>query len=337
VELAWSRSRDAEACLTALELKTAVRQRLGRDPFVEPSRKQIEGHVSRHGEQFIAEISVREKASSAPTASVASRSLASAATDCQELNQAIILTVTLVIDPNAPLSVNAPLGANAPLSVNAPLASSTASSRALDAPDSSSTVSSSTASRSQLTTREVRHSTPHPPSPLLAPAPTPVTRLLIAPTLAHQLLRRFTPGFVLRGEMAIAKPFEFSVAAAYFPEERQRTLNAEVGFTLTAFELAGCYRPERPIALFVCAGAWLGGAESVVHAGTPARPGTEVWSALRNDLGIAATSERLVAELRVYAFYPMTRLRYLDSGHNEIFAQSGVVPGAELGVGVRFP
>ncbi|HEY5961189.1 MAG TPA: hypothetical protein VIV60_31745, partial [Polyangiaceae bacterium] len=190
VELSWVRSPDADVCLSGSDLKAAVRARLGRDPFTEPFQKQIEGYVSRHGATWFAEVTVREHG-----LPVGSRHLESTTADCRELDQAVSLTLTLIIDPNAALHVD-----------SAPSAITATHQTKAGREEANTRVEGRVATPSLVLDAARQAGTGAAKDRGSASAATPLrrveapaalaTRLLIAPSFAYQLLPDLTTGVV---------------------------------------------------------------------------------------------------------------------------------------------
>src|SRR5215208_1253598 len=60
--LSWIRSASASACPDAGHVQADVVQRLGRNPFTEPSQTFVEASVSKDGARWQAEIEMRDAA-----------------------------------------------------------------------------------------------------------------------------------------------------------------------------------------------------------------------------------------------------------------------------------
>jgi hypothetical protein len=94
--LHWTREPGAESCIDADALTTAVEARLGRPVFVrtEPPAVIVEGHVSPSWHVAIA---VRGTDGSA----IGERVLDEPSVNCHALDEALVLVISLIIDPNA--------------------------------------------------------------------------------------------------------------------------------------------------------------------------------------------------------------------------------------------
>lgn len=366
VDLAWARSADVDTCLSGSDLKRAVRKRLGRDPFVAPFHQTVDGFVSRKAGKWSADLVVRGHQG----ALLGSRHLESTATDCRELDEAVVLTVTLIIDPNAtlqpePATATATTTATAPDQPKSPNDSnSVGASSPREVPplayprDAQPAVSNAaTTSRSG----PAPAAPPAPPSsmPMNAPVTTSAaspasarqnelattlgydadsaTRLVFAPSLVYNLFPGLAAAFALRDEVRLSRNLGLDASVSYLPERTQHIGTTLVGYDLAALGLAACYRPDRPITLLACAGGFAGVTHATVYRGEPDRPGARFWAGARADLGVSATSERLVAEFRAFGMVPITRWRFTSAENGTLFESAILAPGAEIAVGIRLP
>lgn len=101
VRLAYSAA--GTSCPGRDALASAVRSRLGADPFVESSPDVIEVDISAAGKTLTARV-VRKK----DTAETGRRELSSPTADCSELFKTLELAVAIAIDPRAGLATPAP-------------------------------------------------------------------------------------------------------------------------------------------------------------------------------------------------------------------------------------
>lgn len=337
VELSWVRHANADSCLSASELKQRIRERLGRDPFREPYEQHIEGYVARRGARWVADLVVRNRDS----VRVGSRHLESAAESCHELDQAVVLTLTLVIDPNAPH--NAETAPVTHVTTHQPSEATEASKAELQTADPlAARAPEQTASADRQPTANaaapIRARTANVRRPTSA-SDTAVSRsrLLVATSATSGILPGSTYGISMRAELPIAHHFQLESSAAFFPERVSFNHNTVVGYGLTALGVGGCYATGRTITWLACASGWLGAAHAIVYRGTPDRPGDRIWGGLRADLGYAVTWGLLVAELRAFALMPVTRWDFTTSEGDSQFRQARVAPGAEIAVGIHLP
>lgn len=330
VELSWVRSIDAGACASTAELKRAVIARLGRDPFVESPQQQIDGYVSRVADKWTADLVVRSRTSG----HVGKRHLESAALDCGELDQAVVLTVTLIIDPNAPIH-----GALIPSAVAtthqpkpAPNSEAAPTSVAIDAAPP----------RSQLHSRSVVSPVFDAEFPARRTLSAGVTRnassrLLFAASASHDLLARATYALTLRAEVPLTQRLFLETSGAFFPQRVSFSQNTTVGYGLTALGVGTCYAAEQWVTLLACTSAWVGAIHAVPYRGVPDRPGDRLWSAVRADVGYALSRGIFTAELRAFGLVPITRWRFTTSTGAAQWELPWVAPGAEIALGMRLP
>jgi len=97
--LRYERDADAFGCLTARELRTAVSERIGRDPFRARASQAIGVRVERTQYGYVAEMSLYEDG-----VLRGERLLSSTGSDCAPLGDALTFTLAIVIDPTHGLS-----------------------------------------------------------------------------------------------------------------------------------------------------------------------------------------------------------------------------------------
>ncbi|MCB9636649.1 MAG: hypothetical protein H6721_31450 [Sandaracinus sp.] len=98
VALRWTRGDGADACWDQREVEAAVREQLGRDPFVATAERVLEAHVAPSAEGM--ELVILER--SRTGAPAARRALV--APSCDELGSAAALAIAVVIDPRGALA-----------------------------------------------------------------------------------------------------------------------------------------------------------------------------------------------------------------------------------------
>lgn len=120
VHLSWTRSPTALSCPDAGRVQADVVRRLGRSPFVEPSRVFIEATITNEAGTWRAELEMRDEAG----VSLGSREVESDSHQCGSLASAAGLAIALMIDPDALLERPTPTAAPrpAPVPVAAPAA-----------------------------------------------------------------------------------------------------------------------------------------------------------------------------------------------------------------------
>lgn len=120
--LLWERQPEAASCPEAEEVKTAVERRLGTRVFVEPeeARYTLAATLARGAEGMGAELTVRD----ARGAVVGERRHQTRSGSCAELGEALVLIVSLLVDPHAeppaPSLSAPPLAAGTPWPTPAP-------------------------------------------------------------------------------------------------------------------------------------------------------------------------------------------------------------------------
>jgi hypothetical protein len=345
-------------------LKHAVRSRLGHDPFLEPFRQRIEGFASRQSGKWNADLVVRSHSGER----LGNRHLESNAADCHELDQAVVLTVTLIIDPNATLQPESATAAvitpDQPKPSSYPQLAGAATVREVpplayspDAPNATFTVPATgmtTTANGQTAPERTKQPAPQPFMVAAPSTPGPqmreselasarardmdsAARLVLAPSLVYNLIPGLAAAFALRDELRLARSLGLDASVLYLPERTQHIGRTIVGYDLVALGLAGCYRPDQTITLLACGGGFAGVTHATVYRGEPDRPGARFWAGARVDVGISATSERLVAEFRAFGVVPITRWHFTSAENGTLFESAILAPGAEIAVGIRLP
>lgn len=178
------------------------------------------------------------------------------------------------------------------------------------------------------------------------PAPAPVPRhtlhgaMSVRGVASASLLPRTAAGAALsvslRGDLLGA-----NVGASFFPQQRVRTGEAELGFGLSAAFVSGCLWPRtREPQLWSCLGMQAGALHSVVFAPRPERPGDRPWLAASSELGVRQRLVgRLFVEAGAAAVFPLLRHRFAvaeAAGSESLaFEQRLMVLEGFLGLGLR--
>ena len=104
--LSWVRLDGAEACMTAPALAAAVEARLGRAVFASPAEAEltVEGRAERVGAGWRAVLRVSERGGGL----LGEREVRSAADSCEELDRTVVVALSLMIDPLAPVEAAPP-------------------------------------------------------------------------------------------------------------------------------------------------------------------------------------------------------------------------------------
>jgi hypothetical protein len=312
--LSWVRGEGADDCLDERELAAAVRRRLGYDPFHEPVGRVLEGVVSRQDDHWSVRLFNRSEAGAA-----GSRHLESEADDCRSLDNPIVLSFALAIDPSA----------------------------ALSPPPESPTPESPTPESlppEELPAERARESEEPPSAPAVEPprgeaGPRDGPLVTLGAVAAHGLVPGWGFGARLGVQGALVSALEWRVAATYWPEQRARLGGADFGIGLTALSIGACAgRRVRWISLQGCLDVEIGVVHAVVFRPIPNSPGDELWGAAYADLRVAIHPPGPI-EMALHAGIgvPMRRLRYHIVGRREVvFEPNVVVPIVGIDVGVHF-
>jgi hypothetical protein len=184
---------------------------------------------------------------------------------------------------------------------------------------------------------------PAPRPPSAAPATPPRSlhgALSLRGLVSSSLLPRAAAGAALsvslRGELLGA-----NVGASFFPQQRVRTGETELGFGLSTAFVSGCLWPRtREPQLWSCLGMQLGALHSVVFAPRPERPGDRPWLAASSELGVRQRLfGRLFVEAGAAAVFPLLRHRFAVASSAGVeslaFEQRLMVLEGFLGLGLR--
>lgn len=116
VRFVWSRGGGAEQCPDESEIRTELRDRLGRDPFVDEARWSIRVDISHPEAGWVARVT-EQKGDTERT----SRDLLDNDPSCTPIKDATVLVVALLIDPDAALRAPPPPAPPAPPRLHTPL------------------------------------------------------------------------------------------------------------------------------------------------------------------------------------------------------------------------
>ncbi len=123
--LSWARSPGAESCIDPRALNDLVTARLGGHAPESPgdTASLIEGVISRDGNEWLASFSVRDRTG----AEVGFRELRSARPGCRDLDEGLVLIISLLVEPTGFSRTRAPLeptlASSPPLISHSPLPS----------------------------------------------------------------------------------------------------------------------------------------------------------------------------------------------------------------------
>lgn len=315
VRLSVVRSAGAESCPSASAVASAVRGRLGRNPFAESAADQVEVTFAPTSDVTVlrADIRVRDENG----ASKGDRTLHGAGgAGCEALGAAVALAIALHIDPDAALA--------APKSPPPPPPSPVPATAAPAAP-------------------------PAPPAP--APAPGPPRGMTLVGGVG--LLSEAVPGVSAvaqigaGAEVVAGGRLWVRLTGMLAPE--QRTADSRFAFGMTAGFVGACFDALRvgkiaegpALSLAPCVHVGVGEIHSVVFSLLPTEPGTRVWVSGAAELLLRVSpftpAVPLDIELGLGFLTPFVRPRFFVIGENStIFQQPVLIPRGNLMLGVHF-
>lgn len=91
----WHRQAGAEQCASEAELRQLVSTALGRDPFLDSTAPRVRGTASREGDEYVARLWLREQSGGTEVV----REIRAPASDCAALSRAIVLALSLSLEP----------------------------------------------------------------------------------------------------------------------------------------------------------------------------------------------------------------------------------------------
>ncbi len=257
--LAWARCDGADRCPPQSEVMSAVRARLGRDPFSLLASVSAEASVERAADRWRARLIVRDGSG----ATLMRRDLDDGSEDCATIAGAVVVSVTLALAP--------PPGGDPRPATDAERAPPV-----------------------DLRVPEAPRVTPPPATPRVfgeRPRVSLGAEALVGP------LPDVTPGVTARLDAPLSQRFSFAGAVAFSPEHRKSDdPRWAFGMTRATVELCARARPWRWLELSACAGATLGAVHVVTFGPTPVAPGNYPWFALAFEARAAA---RLIGPLFV--------------------------------------
>ncbi len=311
VRVVWVRASGAESCDDEPRIRARVGERLGRDVAdVGGSPMQIEAIVAHEGERWGVHLYVRDDTGRL----VGSRDLETRAADCQPVEAAAVLAISLAIDPEAPLR---------PEPLPPPPVAPVAPRPSAEVPPSAPAVA--------LVPSVA-------PPKRRAAAPEPSAFAIASGGATFGLLPAPSPAAALSNEFRLATAVRATAGVLYLPEDR----DAAWAFGLTAGWLGLCapirFGTDR-LELSACAKQWLGAIHVVVYTLMPTFPGDRVWSAF----SLAVHARLRVAgpvwvEVGSEAVLPYVRYQFLVHGSPDPSFEEGAV-GALVsgGAGLSIP
>lgn len=338
VRLSFVRADGAADCVTANDLERELTRRMGRDPFAGAARQWVEGFIERRDEYF--EVQLFERDAEGKT--LGNRRLRERAKDCHTLDDAIVLSIALIIDPDARLAPVEPSSTRVP-TVDNDLASAMLVTRPRDAQQSIERESKLNANRHD----RVDIASPALPSGTKTKATTsarPGAFTTVDGVLVGGVLPGAAPGAELMTRLPLDEKAQWSLrlSVLYLPEKRQAGPVADLGYGLTAFETGACWsQSKRLVTWYGCSSFGLGSVTAVVHSPAPFEPGDRLWTALRAEAGITLRIiEPLWLETRLFDLFALRRWQFRVRDGDRLpemaFKQRPFMPGAALGLGLHF-
>lgn len=263
VYFSWVRGEGAESCVDARSLRAAVRERIGRDPFREDASRSLDGVVERDSASgaWTARFLLREG-----NVVVGERTFVEEAESCSELEAAIVLAASLVIDPEATL---APPAEDAPGVMPPP---------AEDAPGV-------TAPPAEAVPVEQPGLPESPINSTLEPRPGVRSSFLdeaaASVLVTGGLLPRLSVGASVLVGGSIVPRLRWQLGFRYHPEVRGD--DDRFAFGLASGSAGACYDvfASDRVVLAPCAEILVGAIRSTVRELEPVNPGEHLWGAAR--------------------------------------------------------
>jgi hypothetical protein len=344
--LSFVRADNAADCIARPAIEREVTRRMGRDPFVGPARQWIEGVVESRGGYY--EVQLFERDADGKTLGM--RRLREGATDCHKLDDAVVLAIALIIDPTAQLASAQPRAGGGGPTHSAP------SEPANDASHWQSRDLSAVAAADAVppvhADRKVGRSAVASPRGVRPDAPTQAAKSARSPvafvTADAVVVSGVLPGAAAGAELVTRLPLDgqrraaLRLSALFLPEKRpHRGASDDLGYGLTAMEVGACVgTPGDRVAWYGCSALGVGAIHAVVHNPVPYEPGDRLWTALRFEAGLVLRVAGPVwIETRLFDLLTPRRWDFgvkIDDKRERVFVQSLFMPGAALGLGLRF-
>jgi hypothetical protein len=344
VRLSFVRKDSAASCISAPALEREITRRMGRDPFSGSARQWIEGVIERQSDFFEVQLFERDADGNV----LGNRRLREQVQDCHKLDDAIVLAIALIIDPTAHLapastdtSATAPAASTAMAGSPGVVDTSTHASPALRNAQSLGVATATPASR-DTAAPAIRESA--------APTNNPSSKRPAAFVTADAVvLSGVLPGAAPGVELVTRLPLDalslssLRFSALYLPE-KQSNVAGKLGYSLTAMEAGACLgHSGNQFVWFGCTAFGMGAVHVVVRNPDPFEPGDRLWAAIRLEAGVAVrVVGPLWLEARLFDLVAPRRweFRVRSDGRPDVtttaFAQQIFMPGAALGLGLRF-
>jgi hypothetical protein len=322
--LSFVRTSTAQQCISANELESELVARMGYNPFVGPPRQWIEAAVAERDGYFEVQLFERDQAGH----TLGTRELREKGPDCHKLDEAIVLAIALIIDPNVQLS---------PAS-RTPPSPPTLSSAVASGPDSQAAPTPSLApvrahqGASRDSVRDVQREPTH--KRLVAEAS-------VDAVMVSGVMPGVAPGAQLVTQVPVSDPWAFRFSALYVPEKRDNDTQASLSYGLTFLDAGVCHSTAwQRLSVFGCLTVGAGAVHTVVHNPDPLQPGDRFWSAARAEVG---ASVRIVGpvwfEARLFDLVAFKRWQFrvrVDGQPQPAYEQKFLMPGAAVGLALHF-
>ncbi|HMA94721.1 MAG TPA: hypothetical protein VKP30_18655 [Polyangiaceae bacterium] len=161
--------------------------------------------------------------------------------------------------------------------------------------------------------------------------------------LASGVLPRPALGIELGTRIAFERMQRWSlrVGGLFLPQQQDTSAQGDFSYGLTALELGLCFNTHaRRITGFGCASPGFGAVHAVVNAPAPFEPGDRLWFAVRIEAGVAIQVAGPVwLEARGFDWIAPLRWQFrvkTEQGPRPVFRQNGFMPGAALGLALKF-
>lgn len=333
VRLSWVRGKGAEQCPNAQAMEQRVAANLGRNPFSGQASFELEGEVHHAGESWTATLRLSGRSGEVQ----GERSLAATGKSCDAMARAVVLAITLTIDPHARIAASP---SSTGLGEGAPSGASASAGPSAPAPTQSAPVAS----------------VPLPTAscPLCPPATTVVRPAPSASTQKPRLSARVTPrmiaawgalpGTALGAGLSGAAHFTARMSGdlEMFWLSEQQSEQERFGFGLTAGAVHVCYDPfaSKRVETDACLAVQAGVMHATAYADEPLDPGQKLWLATGAGprVGLAIVGD-LHLELGIEALVPVVRrdFRVVGGEAHRVFLSQPVVVVGSLGLGMDFP
>jgi hypothetical protein len=310
-ELSVARLEGAGSCPDRTYFQRGVAARLGRVPFAEPAERTIETVLSRRGDGWHAEITLRD----AQGIELGRRGIDATGPDCGPLAQATTLALALTIDPDAALGVPG-----------------------TGPPPEPSPVAPSPLSPPPCPERACPAAAPCPRAVCPVPPERPYLAASARAILAMGLIPGPAPGVALVAEGG-SRTLRGELGLLFLPEKPADDARFAFGLTSAAAGACAALPPLGRLELGLCGEIQLGALHAVVHELSPVDPGDQLWLAASLGPRVALDVwSPLTLEVGISAVAPLLDRTFDVAGIQEpVFRPASVGAVSFLGVGIRTP